>query len=189
MKRKAVFFDRDGTIIEDMDYLSDPNGVRLIKGAAYAIRILSEAGYFIVMVSNQSGVARGMFTIYEVQLVNERVEVELEKAGSRLDAVYFCPHYDKGSVPAYSFSCACRKPRPGMGLRAAQEHELLLSESYMIGDKYSDVEFARNCGMKNGILVRTGHGMEQTLLLSDYGMEAADIYAAAKMIIKQGDCI
>lgn len=187
MKRKAVFLDRDGTIIEERNYLSNPEEVRLIEGAPESILALSNAGYFVVMVSNQSGVARGLFGEREVRLVNDRVEEELKRFGAQLDAIYYCPHYEKGTVSRYAIACSCRKPQPGMGYQAAKDHGLELSESYMIGDKLSDVEFGRNCGMKNAILVRTGHGRQQALPWSDYGIEAADICAAASIILKQGD--
>lgn len=186
MKRKAVFLDRDGTIIEDCDYLSDPERVRLIGGAAEAIRELRKAGYFIVMVSNQSGVARGMFALRAVEEVNARVREELAAEGARLDASYYCPHYEKGSVPKYSIVCRCRKPLPGMAQSAASEHALELSESYMIGDKGSDVEFGRNCGMKNAFLVSTGHGAEQTIAALGYGTRVRDIGQAAEIILGGG---
>ena len=186
MGKKAVFLDRDGALIVDMDYLSDPDGVQLIDGAAEAVRRLSAAGYLIVMVSNQSGVARGMFTEREVRAVNRRVYSLLEQAGAHLDGDYYCPHYPKGTVPRYSIQCNCRKPAPGMGLRAAAELDIDLGRSCMIGDKSADVEFGKNCGMKNAVLVRTGHGMDQELD-GGYGMIAADIRQAAELILQAGE--
>ncbi len=181
--RKAVFLDRDGTVIEERNYLSDPEQVQLIDGAAEAVRALSEAGYLIVLVSNQSGVARGYFTEEDVQAVNRRVCSEIEKRGAGLDAVYYCPHYEKGSVAEYAVACGCRKPKAGMGIRAAAEHDIDLSESYMIGDKPSDVEFGRNCGMRNAFLVSTGHGAGQETG-GGYGIMTKDIGEAAQYILE-----
>ena len=184
MGKRAVFLDRDGTIIEDRDYLSSPEGVVLIPGAAEAIRTLSQRGYYIVMVSNQSGVARGMFPESAVWRTNRRVQELLEREGARIDAVYYCPHYVHGSVARYAVECSCRKPLPGMGLRAAAEHDIDLGQSYMIGDKQADVEFARNCGMKTAFLVSTGHGAG-VALEGRYGRTAKDILHAAGMIAEE----
>ena len=182
MKRKAIFLDRDGTIIEECNYLSDPEQVRLIPGSGEAIRALSEAGFFIVMVTNQSGVARGMFTEDDVKKVNQRVCTELKRYGAVIDAIYYCPHHVKGTVPQYAVSCNCRKPLAGMGLQAARDHDLDLAESYMIGDKQADVDFGRNCGMKGAYLVRTGHGAEQDEK-QEYAKIVADIGQAAIQIL------
>ena len=181
--KKAVFLDRDGTIIEEKHYLRDPEQVVLIPGAATAISLLAEKGYYIVMVSNQSGVARGYFDEEDVIRVNQRVQELLREHGAAIDAMYYCPHHPDGNIAKYKVDCSCRKPKSGMGIRASQEHDLDLSKSYMIGDKIADVEFARNCGMKNGFLVKTGHGKEQ-VLLKQYGKQATDILHAAKMILE-----
>lgn len=184
MGKRAVFLDRDGTIIEDRDYLSSTEGVILIPGAAEAIRTLSQRGYYIVMVSNQSGVARGLFSEDAVWHTNRRVLELLEQKGARIDAVYYCPHYVHGSVAQYAVECNCRKPLPGMGLRAAAEHDIDLEQSYMIGDKQADVEFARNCGMRTAFLVSTGHGAG-VALEGQFGRHARDILHAADMILEE----
>lgn len=184
MKKRAVFLDRDGTIIEERNYLSDPAGVALIPGAAEAIRKLSQRQYMIVVVSNQSGVARGMFTEKDVHLVNQRVEQLLLQEGAFLDAIYYCPHHPDGIIPPYNKICNCRKPAPGMGLLAAEQYNIDLSKSYMIGDKADDVLFGQNCGMRNAFLVSTGHGTKQHLP-GTYGIVAADICAAADMIVQK----
>lgn len=181
--KKAVFLDRDGTIIEEKNYLRDPEQVVLISGAAKAISLLSQQGFFIVMVSNQSGVARGYFSEEDVIRVNRHVQELLLAQGATIDAMYYCPHHLDGIIPEYRIDCACRKPKPGMGIRASQEYALDLSKSVMIGDKKVDVEFAYNCGMKNGYLVETGHGKEQELP-KNYGKRAVDILDAAKMILE-----
>lgn len=180
--KKAVFLDRDGTIIEEKNYLCNPDEVELIPGAASAIRLLAENGYFIVMVSNQSGVARGFFSENDVVCVNRRVQELLQRDGAHIDACYYCPHHPNGSVQTYKLNCDCRKPKVGMAIQAVREHNLDLSKSFMIGDKAADVLFASNCGMRNGFLVETGHGNEEKLP-KEYGIRAADILHAAQMII------
>ncbi len=182
--KKAVFLDRDGTIIEEKNYLQDPDQVVLIAGAAKAISLLSQKGYYIILVSNQSGVARGYFTEKDVIRVNQRVQELLQEQGASIDAMYYCPHHPEGSIAKYKIDCNCRKPKPGMGIQASRELDLELSNCFMIGDKAADVEFAINCGMKNGFLVATGHGKEQDLP-GEYGKRAADILQAAKMIIEE----
>lgn len=188
MKKKAVFLDRDGTIIEERNYLSDPDGVVLIPSAAGAIRKLSENGYLIIMVSNQAGVAKGKFPEEAVHQVNQRVQQLLQQEGASIDAMYYCPHHPDGIVEPYHKVCNCRKPAPGMGLLAAKEHDIDLSMSYMIGDKALDVLFGRNCGMKNAFLVSTGYGKEE-VLPADYGMFVADIGQAAEQIIQENKTI
>lgn len=159
-KRKAVFLDRDGTLIVERNYLGDPAGVVLLDGVPQALKQLADAGFFLVMVTNQSGVARGFFTMEDVEKVNDRVQELLSKEGVRLDAVYVCPHHEQGTVLEYAVPCACRKPNPGMALAAAEDWNLDLSASYMIGDKPADVSFGRNFGARESYLVRTGYGAE-----------------------------
>lgn len=183
MKKRAVFLDRDGTLIVDRNYLSTPDGVVLIDGAAEAVRCLSESGFWIVMVTNQSGVARGMFPEDAVHIVNQRVQELLDRENAHLDAIYYCPHHPHGTIPQYARVCDCRKPSPGMGYRAAREHQIDLAQSYMVGDKRDDIVFGQNCGMRNAFLVSTGHGNE-TKLDGGYGMEVQDILQAAHCILQ-----
>jgi len=183
MKKRAVFLDRDGTLIEERDYLSAPDGVVLIDGAAEAVRRLSESGFWIVMVTNQSGVARGMFPEEVVHRVNQRVQELLNKENACLDAIYYCPHHPQGTVSQYARVCDCRKPAPGMGYRAAREYEIDLTRSYMIGDKQEDILFGQNCGMENAFLVSTGHGREARLE-GGYGMKVENILQAALYILR-----
>jgi D-glycero-D-manno-heptose 1,7-bisphosphate phosphatase len=145
--RPAVFVDRDGTLIADPGYLSDPGAVRLMPGAAAAIARLNRAGYPVILVTNQSGIGRGMYDEAAFQAVQRRVEALLADAGARVDATYFCPHAPDRDPP-----CDCRKPEPGLFLRAANEHGLDLSASYFIGDRARDVEPAARWGAV-GILV------------------------------------
>jgi D-glycero-D-manno-heptose 1,7-bisphosphate phosphatase len=155
--RKAVFLDRDGTLIRDRDYLKDPDQVVLEQGAAAAVARLNRSGFAVVLVTNQSGVARGTFSEEDVSAVHNRLESLLEAEGARLDGVYYCPHYPEGVVEEYRQSCSCRKPASGMLLQAAEDLGIRLEASYMIGDKLTDTEAARSEGL-TGILVRTGYG-------------------------------
>ncbi|MEW6516989.1 MAG: HAD family hydrolase [candidate division FCPU426 bacterium] len=157
MSKPAVFLDRDGTIIQEAEYLADPAGVVLLPGAAEGIRLLRQEGFAAVVVSNQSGVARGYFDEATVRRVNARLEELLAAAGAGLDGVYYCPHYPQGSVAAYARACDCRKPAPGMLLAAARDLGLDLAKSWVVGDKASDIEFGAKQGLKT-ILVLTGYG-------------------------------
>ncbi len=180
--RPAVFLDRDGTIIAWVHYLIDPDMVRLIDGAARAIRALRSAGYALVVVSNQSAVGRGMLTVDRLFEVHDAMCQKLAEEGARLDGFYFCP-----AVPAADERTADehpdRKPAPGMLLRASIDLDLDLSRSWMIGDMVSDVLAGRNAGCMGSILVRSGHGLPDDLGELADTLIAADILEAADMIL------
>lgn len=159
-RRKAVFLDRDGTLIQDKDYLQDPAQVVLEQGAAEAVARLNRNDFAVILVTNQSGVARGYFTEEDVVAVHQRLGELLAAENARLDAMYYCPHYPEGIVQEYRQSCGCRKPATGMFQRASQEWGIDLARSYMIGDKLTDIEAARNAGLA-GVLVRTGYGEDE----------------------------
>jgi len=150
--RAGVFLDRDGTIIEDTGFVRDPDAVRLIPGAAAAIRRLNESGRAVIVVSNQSGIARGLLTEVDYRAVAERMETLLTAAGARIDAAYFCPHF-----PAISGPCDCRKPALGNYRSAAELLGLDLAASVWIGDRLTDLLAAETLG-GTGILVQTGEG-------------------------------
>jgi D-glycero-D-manno-heptose 1,7-bisphosphate phosphatase len=148
--RAAVFLDRDGTISEEVGYLNHASRFQLFSFAAPAICRLNEAGIAAVVVTNQSGVGRGYFPQSVVDEVHERMVEELASQGAKLDGVYYCPH-----VPADN--CECRKPKPGMLEQAARELGLDLQRSFVVGDRYGDLELAHRAGAR-GVLVRTGYG-------------------------------
>jgi D-glycero-D-manno-heptose 1,7-bisphosphate phosphatase len=158
---RACFLDRDGVIIEEVNYIASPHQVKLIPEAAEALRLLHEDGFMIIVVSNQSGVARGFFDEKLVGDVNRRISGELSSGGAMVDAWYFCPHHPKGTVGFYARDCDCRKPAPGLFIRAAGEHKIDLGLSFMIGDKYSDLLAAEAAGCADAVLVRTGHGLSE----------------------------
>lgn len=157
MPREAVFLDRDGTLIEEVNYLSSPEQVTLIPGAADAVRRLNALGVLVVIVTNQAGVARGYFPESRVAEVHAHLASLLAEQGARVDAFYFCPHHPTEGVGAYRVACGCRKPRPGMLLAAARDLDIDLSRSWMIGDKVCDADAGRAAGCR-ALLVRTGHG-------------------------------
>jgi len=174
--RPSILLDRDGTIIAERHYLSDPNQVALERNAAAGLRaLIAETGYPLVVVSNQSGIGRGYFTIADADRVNERVGDLLASEGVTISGWYMCPH-------APDEPCQCRKPLPGLAKMAAQDLGLDLARSVVIGDKRSDVEFAVNIGAR-GILLRTGHGEQDVAWCQANGHPVAhDLLAAARIV-------
>lgn len=151
----AVFLDRDGTVAEEVGYVNYVERFRLFPFAGAAIRRLQEAGFAVVVVTNQSGVGRGYFPEALVRDVNGLMQKELEAVGAKLDGVYYCPHRAEDR-------CECRKPGTGMMERAAREHALDLRGSFVVGDRYLDMEMAFRAGSK-GVFVRTGYGRGEEL--------------------------
>lgn len=158
MKPAAVFLDRDGTINEEVGYLDSLERLVIYPQAPKAIRILNDNGMKAIVVTNQSGVARGYFTEAFVTGVHGVMQEMLAKAQAHLDALYYCPHHPEG-LGIYRCSCQCRKPAPGMLLQAARDMDLDLGRSYLVGDAGKDMETALAAGVK-GVLVRTGYGRE-----------------------------
>ena len=151
--RRAVFLDRDGCVIEDVGFLTEPDQIRILPGAVEGLRRVHEAGFELVIVSNQSGVARGYLDELRLAEINERLTAILLGEGIPIVGVYCCPHHPEGAVARYAVDCDCRKPKPGMLLRAAREHELDLSASAMVGDSVRDVEAGKAAGCRLGILI------------------------------------
>lgn len=169
MSTPAVFLDRDGTINEEVDYPDRLSRILVYPQAAPAIRGLNEAGLKVVVITNQSGVARGYFPLAFVHEVHQYLNEQLAAGGAHLDNLYVCPHHpDEG--------CPCRKPKPEMILRAARDLDLDLERSYLVGDRYNDVQTAVNAGVK-GILVLTGYGRGEYESLGD-NPPAAPVYVA-----------
>ena len=177
--RSAVFLDRDGTINEDTGYVGDPDRVRVLPGAGRAIRRLNEAGRPVVVVTNQSGVARGFFSEEDVETVHRRVQDLLAEEGAHIDAFHYCPHHPTVGRDPYTGPCTCRKPEPGMLLRAAEEMGLTLRGCVLVGDQESDLVCAHRAGCA-GILVRTGKG-EETLRNLEAGMVPRPAYVATDL--------
>ncbi|MBX9624967.1 MAG: HAD family hydrolase, partial [Gemmataceae bacterium] len=150
---------RDGVVIEDGHYVGSVDRVRLVPGSAGAVAALNRAGWVVVVVTNQGGVARGFFTDESVPVVHAHIGELLAEHGGRIDAFYHCPHHPDGEVAAYRGPCDCRKPKPGMLRRAAADLNLDLERSWMVGDRVSDLEAGAAVGAKT-VLVRTGYGNE-----------------------------
>jgi D-glycero-D-manno-heptose 1,7-bisphosphate phosphatase len=153
----AVFLDRDGTLIEEVGYLDRPERIALYPFAADAIRALNRAGIPVVMVTNQSGVARGFFSEAVVDECHRHIAALLARGGAHIDAYYYCPHHPDGRVPEYAIRCDCRKPGRALVDRAARELGIDPARSFTVGDRWVDIGLARSIGGR-GILVRTGYG-------------------------------
>ena len=153
---KAVFLDRDGTVNEEVGYLRDLADLRIIPGAGAAIRRLNEAGFKVILVTNQSGVARGYFSESFVQETHARMGELLRSEGARIDAVYYCPHHPTSGNSPYTIDCDCRKPKTGLIDQAVKDLDIDVGHSYMVGDKWSDVELGQRAAMQ-AILVMSGH--------------------------------
>jgi len=158
MKKPAVFIDRDGTMNEQMGYINHISRFVLLPGVAEAIGILNRNKYISIVVSNQSGVARGYFPIELVEEVHANMRALLEKEKATVDGIFFCPHHPNGIVPEYSQACECRKPGTAFIQKACERFGIDLAKSYMIGDRYLDIELAHRSNLK-GILVKTGYGL------------------------------
>ena len=157
---KAVFLDRDGTLNVDVGYLHQLEDLELFPWTGDALRLLKRAGYLLVVVTNQSGIARGLIAPEYVATCHNEMRRRLQLAGTDLDALYFCQHHPLGSVKELSVDCRCRKPLPGMVEDAVRDHGIDPTQSWVIGDKWLDVQLGQAVGARS-ILVRTGWGKEQ----------------------------
>lgn len=178
--RRAVFLDRDGTINVEKEYLHRIADFEFVPGAADAVRLLNEAGFFVVVVTNQSGVARGYYSEEDVENLHRHIASELKKSAARVDAWLYCPHHPDGRG-SYSLPCICRKPLPGMLQEAARRYDIDLNTSIMIGDKSADISAGQAAGCRT-ILVRTGYGADEEHLVSDATRVFDDLLAAAKSL-------
>jgi D-glycero-D-manno-heptose 1,7-bisphosphate phosphatase len=155
--KKAIFIDRDGTLIHEVGYLKMINDLRFTVRAVQALEIFHELGYLNIVITNQSAVARGILSPKELNKIHQRMKTLAREERGTIDAIYFCPHLAEGRIAPYNVECDCRKPKPGMLLRAAEKFRLDLAQCYMIGDKPADLELAANAGVKP-VLVLTGYG-------------------------------
>ncbi len=172
-----MFLDRDGTIVADVDYLTRPEELRLLPGAAEALRLLRAAGYLLILVTNQSAIARGWLTEEDLEAIHRRLNEMLAASGTGIDACYHCPHLPDGEVGRYAVECSCRKPEPGLLQRAAREWGIDTAQSWAVGDSERDVEAGRRAGCR-------------TVLLAEEPVPAADavrpdLLGAARLILEQ----
>ncbi|CAG9229039.1 D,D-heptose 1,7-bisphosphate phosphatase [Paraburkholderia sabiae] len=182
-QKAAVFIDKDGTLIEDVPYNVDPQQMRFAPGACEALAELACCPFTLIVISNQSGVALGRFEIGALSAVEAKLHEMFASCGATLDGVYWCPHHPEGRVAGYSQACDCRKPAPGMLLRAAREHDIDLHASWFVGDILDDVEAGNLAGCKT-ILLDNGHETvwrrSQSRMPTAY---ARDLHRAALMIL------
>lgn len=180
---RAVFVDKDGTLVEDVPYSADPALLRLTPNAAEGLRLLADAGYRLVVVSNQSGVARGRFPEEALPAVWARLRELLGAAGVELHGFRYCPHHPQGSVPDYAVACRCRKPSAGLLLAAAEEDGIDLAASWMVGDILDDVEAGRRAGCRTVLVDRGGETEWRRSLLRTPDRVASDLREAALAIL------
>ena len=158
-KNRAIFLDRDGTINEEVGYIEHLDRLRIIPEAYEAIRLINVSSFMAVVVTNQAGIAKGLFNEAFVKQTKERLQEYLRQKGAAIDAFYFCPHHPTEGVPPYRRVCDCRKPAPGLFYQAARDMDIDLAASFMVGDRYRDMEAAHRAGVK-GVLVKTGYGAD-----------------------------
>jgi D-glycero-D-manno-heptose 1,7-bisphosphate phosphatase len=155
MMQPALFLDRDGTLVQPRHYPSRPRDLQLCEGVGPELRLLHLAGFRLVVITNQSGIARGYFTEADLRRMHRHLARQLRRCGARLDAVYHCPHHPDGMIPELAVLCSCRKPRPGLVLRAAADLDLDVSRSWFVGDILDDVEAGNRAGCRT-VLVDLG---------------------------------
>jgi D-glycero-D-manno-heptose 1,7-bisphosphate phosphatase len=185
--KRAVFIDRDGTMLDELGYVTPGSDVKIYPFTAAAIARLTEAGFPVVVITNQGGIALGMYDHAFVEDTHARLSATLEQAGASVTAWYFCPHHPEGKVTEFTRPCECRKPATGMLEAAARDLDLDLGCSWVVGDQWRDIELARRAGARS-VLVRTGYGRG---LEADWPADIAaptvvcdDLLAAAEHIVK-----
>ena len=162
----AIFLDRDGTLIEEVGYLHRLEDIRIYPEAFEAVKKINQSGAQAIVITNQSGIARGLITQEDLERLHRQINDAFRQKGARLDAYYHCPHHPTEGTGKHTRTCDCRKPQPGLLLRAAQELQLDLEASHMIGDTLRDIEAGHRAGCQS-ILVKTGYGQEELLLLNE----------------------
>lgn len=179
---RAIFLDKDGTLVENIPYNIDPELIELSWHAGSALQLFKQLGYALFVITNQPGIAKGLFTESALDPVRLRLTEHLAQYGVVLDGFYYCPHSPDGAINRYTIRCTCRKPMPGMLLRAAHEHDIDLSRSWMIGDILHDIEAGRRAGCRT-VLIDNGNETEwKTSGLRTPHLVAPDLYVAAQLI-------
>jgi D-glycero-D-manno-heptose 1,7-bisphosphate phosphatase len=182
---RAVFLDRDGTLVDELGFLRRARDVRLVPGAAAGVRLLNQAGWLTVVVTNQSGIARGLLDECDLAEVHARLSELLAREDAHLDAILHCPHHPEEGEPPLRCACACRKPAPGLLLEAARRFALELGACWIVGDSLRDLEAGARAGLAGGVLVLTGKGPAELGGALDPGAvrTAPDLPAAARSIL------
>ena len=156
---KAIFIDRDGTLIQEVGYLKMLEDLRFTPRAINALEIFHQHGFMNIVITNQSAIARGILSPKELNKIHQKMKLLAKEEGAIIDDIFYCPHLPEGRVAPFNVECECRKPKPGMILEAAQKHHLDLQECIVVGDKLSDLQLAEQAGVR-GVLVLTGYGNE-----------------------------
>jgi D-glycero-D-manno-heptose 1,7-bisphosphate phosphatase len=189
MPASAIFIDRDGTINEDVGFITQLTQLRMYNYAAESIRLINEAGRRAIVITNQSGIARGLFNEDFLLQLHRRMESLLSSEGARIDAFYYCPHHPEFGEPPYRQNCNCRKPKTGMIRQAARDFELDLKECYVIGDRYREIEMAHAAGA-HSLMVMSGYGRAEYLSERDSWPQqpehvAENLLEAVKWILRE----
>ncbi|WP_067065710.1 D-glycero-beta-D-manno-heptose 1,7-bisphosphate 7-phosphatase [Roseateles chitosanitabidus] len=180
-KAKAAFIDRDGVINEERNYVHRIEDFVLLPGVVEGLALLRDAGYKLVVVTNQAGIARGYYDQTAMERLHDHLRARLAEGGVVLDGIYFCPHHPQGSIAAFAIECDCRKPAPGMLLQAERDLDLDLAGSVLIGDKLSDIQAGRRAGVHRTVLVESGHAIEASAR-AEADLVASDLLAAARAL-------
>jgi D-glycero-D-manno-heptose 1,7-bisphosphate phosphatase len=191
MKKPAVFIDRDGTINEQMGYVNHLSRFKILPRVPQAVRMLNHHGFLVLVVSNQSGVARGYYPLDLVKTLHHLLVTRIREKKGSIDGIFFCPHHPAGSVPEFSRDCDCRKPKTGLIEQACKSFEIDLQRSFVVGDMCTDVELAQRAGLP-GVLVKTGYGLgEIEYILPRKTVKpshiAEDLLDAVRWILRCGD--
>lgn len=185
MKKKAIFLDRDGTLNKDVGYPNSFDAIEVYEYSFEAVRRINQSGLLAVVVTNQSGIGRGLIEERRVGEIHMKMRDLFDKNNARLDAFYYCPHYINSQDHRYRIDCACRKPNPGMALKASEDLNIQLKGSYMVGDKMEDIEFGLNFDAIP-VLLLTGHGQKALRKLEEKGLKPAYV---AKNLLEAVDWI
>lgn len=189
MKKPAVFIDRDGTINEQRGYINHLSRFELLPGVIDAVKLLNKNNFFAIIVTNQSGVAFGYYPVTLVHRVHQLMTQSLEREGATIDGIFYCPHHPKGTVPEFTADCDCRKPKTGLVNQALKAFDIDMSNSYVVGDRYVDIELAIRLNLR-GVLVKTGYGLgEMEYIIPEMPLKpnhvAEDLLDAVKWILNQ----
>lgn len=187
MLKRAVFLDRDGTLLEEGGYIDRLERLVFFPYTVDAVRLLNQSGFAVVVVTNQSGIGRGLYKEDFVAEAHDHIRERLAAGGARIDAFYYCPHHPEATVDGYRRQCDCRKPMPGMLTRAASDLGIDLPSSFVVGDKWHDIEAGQAVGART-VLVRTGYGRAQEEAPKDNVRAAAvadNVIAAVSWILRQ----
>lgn len=182
-KAKAAFIDRDGVINEERGYVHRIDDFVLLPNVVEGLKLLIQAGYLLIMVTNQAGIARGYYDQAAMDLLHNHLHKQLARYDVKFEAIYFCPHHPQGHVKSLAIKCDCRKPSPGMLFQAAKDFNLDLAASVLIGDKVSDILAGKRAGVGFTAIVESGHKLDQLASL-EADLVAADLFSAAQQLIK-----